>query len=114
MAAIDVDGVRLVYNISGHGPPLVLVCGTGQAAYTWSLFQVPALVAAGYTVITFDNRGMPPSDCPPAPYTVQEMAHDLAGLIEGLGLAPCRVVGFSLGAMIAQELALARPDLVRA
>ena len=114
MPTIEVDSVRLAYDSHGDGPPVVLVCGTGQAAYTWSLFQVPALVEAGYRVITFDNRGVAPSDCPPAPYTVQEMAGDAAGLIEGLDLGPCRVVGLSLGALITQELALARPDLVRA
>src|ERR1700676_1762647 len=42
------------------------------------------------------------------------MADDAAGLIEQLGLGPCRVAGYSLGALITQELALARPDLVRA
>jgi pimeloyl-ACP methyl ester carboxylesterase len=112
MPTIDVDGVRLAYDVYGAGPAVVLVCGTGQAAYTWTLFQVPALVEAGYQVVTFDNRGMPPSDCPPGPYTVQQMAGDLAGLIAGLGLTGCRVVGFSLGALITQELALARPDLL--
>jgi pimeloyl-ACP methyl ester carboxylesterase len=114
MATIEVGDVRLAYDTYGDGPPVVLVCGTGQAAYTWSLFQVPALVQAGYQAVTFDNRGMPPSDCPAAPYTVPQMAGDVAGLIEALGLAPCRVVGFSLGAFVTQELALARPDLLRA
>jgi pimeloyl-ACP methyl ester carboxylesterase len=42
------------------------------------------------------------------------MADDAAALIEHLGLAPCRVAGYSLGSLIAQELALARPELVRA
>jgi pimeloyl-ACP methyl ester carboxylesterase len=114
MTEVEVDGIRLVCDTYGEGPPVVLVCGTGQAAYTWTLFQVPALVEAGYQVITFDNRGMAPSDCPPGPYTVQQMAGDLAGLIEALNLGRCRVVGLSLGAFITQELALARPDLLRA
>ena len=74
---------------------------------------MPALTAAGYRVVTFDNRGVPPSDCPPTPYSVKQMAEDVAGLIETLELAPCRVAGLSLGAMITQELALAHPDLVR-
>lgn len=114
MPTIDLGDVRLAYDTYGDGPPVVLVCGTGQAAYTWALFQVPALVEAGYRVVTFDNRGMPPSDCPAGPYTVAQMAGDVAGLIEALGLAPCRVIGLSLGAFITQELALARPDLLRA
>jgi pimeloyl-ACP methyl ester carboxylesterase len=114
MADATVDGIRLTYDVFGEGAPVLLVCGTGQRAFTWQIFQVPALVAAGYQVVTFDNRGMAPSDCPPAPYTVQEMAADTAGLIEHLGIGPCPVAGLSLGAFITQELALARPDLVRA
>ncbi|HYY08318.1 MAG TPA: alpha/beta hydrolase, partial [Actinomycetota bacterium] len=108
-----VRGLRLAYDQFGEGDPILLVCATGQRAFTWQLFQVPALTAAGYRVVTFDNRGVPPSDCPPAPYSVKQMAEDVARLIETLELAPCRVAGLSLGAMITQELALAHPDLVR-
>ena len=114
MLEASIGGVKLAYDIFGEGDPVLLICGTGQRAFTWQLFQVPALNAAGYKVVTFENRGIPPSDCPPAPYTVKEMAEDAAGLIEHLDLAPCRVAGLSLGAMITQELALAHPDLVRA
>jgi len=114
MPAADIGGVRLSYDVAGEGEPVVLVCGTGQPAFTWQLYQVPALVAAGYRVVTFDNRGMAPSESPAPPYTVAGMAADLAGLIEHLGIAPARVAGFSLGAFITQELALARPELVRA
>ena len=112
-AAVTVDGTRLVYESHGAGPGVLLICGTGQAAATWDLHQVPAITEAGYRVITFDNRGMPPSDCPASPYTVQQMAVDAAGLIEALELAPCHVAGLSLGAMVTQELALLRPELVR-
>jgi pimeloyl-ACP methyl ester carboxylesterase len=113
MARAPANGIQLSYEVHGEGEPVLLVCGTGQAAYTWQLFQVSPLTAAGYQVVTFDNRGMPPSDCPPAPYTVQEMAADAAALIEATGMGSCRVAGISLGAFITQELALARPDLVR-
>ncbi len=114
MAEADVNGVRLAYDVHGEGEPVLLICATGQPASAWSLFQVPALTAAGYQVVTFDNRGMAPSGTPPGPYTVQGMAEDAAALVEHLELGPCRVAGYSLGALIAQELALARPDLVRA
>lgn len=108
------NGVGLEYTVHGSGEPVLLVCGTGQPAFSWELYQVPFLTSAGYQVVTFDNRGIAPSDSPPPPYSVQEMAGDAAGLIEHLALGKCRVAGLSLGAFITQELALARPDLVRA
>lgn len=114
MPEATVNGVRLAYDVHGAGEPVLLVCGTGQPAFSWQVYQVPALTAAGYEVVTFDNRGVDPSEAPPGPYTVNGMVEDTAALIEELGLAPCSVAGLSLGAMITQELALARPDLVRA
>lgn len=114
MPEIVANGVTLSYRVAGEGEPVLLVAGTGQARETWDIFMVPALVEAGYQVVSYDNRGMPPSECPPAPYTVEEMAADAAGLIEALRIGPCRVAGLSLGAFITQELALRRPDLVRA
>jgi pimeloyl-ACP methyl ester carboxylesterase len=114
MTEANVNGIRLAYDVHGTGDPVVFVCATGQPAFAWTISQVPALTAAGYQVVTFDNRGMAPSDSPPGPYTVQGMADDTAALIEHLGIGPCRVVGYSLGSLITQELALARPDLVSA
>jgi pimeloyl-ACP methyl ester carboxylesterase len=113
MPVVAANGIDLAYDSFGEGDPVVLIAGTGQPANTWHIFQVPALVDAGFRVITFDNRGVPPTGCPPAPYTVAEMAEDAAGLIRELDLAPCRVAGVSLGAMITQELALAHPELLR-
>jgi pimeloyl-ACP methyl ester carboxylesterase len=112
---VEVNGVRLAYDVHGDasGEVVLLVCGTGQPAFSWSFTQIPALTAAGYRVVTFDNRGMPPSEVPPPPYCVDDMVGDAAALIEALGIGPCLVAGTSLGAFITQELALARPDLVR-
>lgn len=107
------NGINLAYDEFGEGDPVLLIAGTGQPANTFHIFQVPALVDAGFKVVTFDNRGVHPSECPPAPYTVSEMAEDAAALIQALDLAPCRVAGMSLGAIITQELALAHPELVR-
>jgi pimeloyl-ACP methyl ester carboxylesterase len=113
MPSADIGGVSLNFDVAGDGDPVLLVCGTGQPAFTWSMFQVPALVDAGYSVVTYDNRGVAPSESPPPPYSVPQMVADAAGLLEHLGLERVRVAGLSLGAMITQELALARPDLVR-
>jgi pimeloyl-ACP methyl ester carboxylesterase len=113
MPDATVNGIRLAYEEHGEGEPVLLVCGLGQPALSWPVSILPGLVAAGYRVVTFDNRGMPPSETPPAPYTVAEMAADAAALIEHLDLAPCRVVGYSLGSWIAEVLAADRPELVR-
>ncbi|WP_204012892.1 alpha/beta fold hydrolase [Virgisporangium aurantiacum] len=113
MPAAVVNGVHLEYEVRGDGEPVLLIMGTGARARVWQVFQVPALVAAGYRVVTFDNRGTPPSATPAGPYTVEQLVGDTIGLIEFLDLAPCRIAAVSLGAVVAQELGVARPDLVR-
>lgn len=115
MPEFTANGVKLVYNVHGDGPAFVLVCGTGQPAVMWNAFgTVDGLVEAGYQVVTFDNRGIPPSDVPEPPYTVEEMADDTIALLDHLGLAPYVMQGSSLGGLITQTVALRRPDLVRA
>ena len=107
-----VNGISIDYSMAGDGPPVLLICGTGQPADLW-FAQVADLAAAGHTVITFDNRGCGRSEAPPAPYLVADMAADTAALIEHLGLGPCDIIGYSLGGYIAQELAVTRPGLIR-
>ena len=107
-----VNGISIDYSTAGDGPPVLLICGTGQPADLW-FAQVTDLAAAGHTVVTFDNRGCGRSEAPPAPYRVADMAADTAALIEHLGLGPCDIIGYSLGGYIAQELAVTRADLVR-
>ncbi|MDC0766873.1 alpha/beta fold hydrolase [Streptomyces sp. HD] len=113
MPSARINGIRLHYEDTGHGDPVVLVMGQGAAGRAWHLHQVPELVDAGYRVVTFDNRGIPPTDECPDGFTVDDLVADTAGLAEHLGLAPCRFVGVSLGAYVVQELMLARPRLVR-
>ena len=49
-----VNGISIDYSVTGDGPPVLLICGTGQPADLW-FAQVADLTAAGHTVITFDN-----------------------------------------------------------
>ena len=72
MPEITLDDVTLAYDVFGDpdGDPVVLIGGCGQPALAWQVGVVPALVAAGYRVVTFDNRGVAPSSSPPAPYSV--------------------------------------------
>ena len=110
MPNATVNGISIDYSTAGDGPPVLLICGTGQPADLW-FAQVADLTAAGHTVITFDNRGCGRSEAPPAPYLVADMAADTAALIEHLGLGPCDIIGYSLGGYIAQELAVTRPSI---
>src|SRR5438045_4232079 len=63
--------------------------------------------------VAIDQRDTGESSYVDTSYTPADLARDAAGVIEALGLAPCHVVGFSLGGATAQELAIARPELVR-
>jgi pimeloyl-ACP methyl ester carboxylesterase len=107
------NGIRLAFDRHGRGDRVLLIMGSAASGRVWTLHQTPALVAAGYQAITFDNRGIPPSQVPPGRYSVDDMVADTKGLIEALGAAPVRIIGTSLGAVIAQELAIRWPELVR-
>jgi pimeloyl-ACP methyl ester carboxylesterase len=112
MPYVSTNGIRLAYERAGRGERVVMIMGQAAGGNVWGMYQVPALVAAGYEVITFDNRGVPPSDVPPGGYSLDDLIADTAGLIEALDAGPCRVVGTSLGALVAARLAIDRPDLV--
>jgi pimeloyl-ACP methyl ester carboxylesterase len=113
MPHVFTNGIRLAYERSGRGERVLLIMGSMAAGRVWTLHQTPALTRAGYQAITFDNRGVPPSDVPPGKYSLDDMVADTKGLIEALDAAPCRIVGVSLGSLIAQELAIGWPHLVR-
>jgi pimeloyl-ACP methyl ester carboxylesterase len=66
MPVVELNGIRLSYQVTGSGELVVLVMGTGSPGRVWQLHQVPALVAAGYRVATVDNRGIPPRTSAPA------------------------------------------------
>jgi pimeloyl-ACP methyl ester carboxylesterase len=113
MRYVTANGIRLAYDRTGAGDRVLLIMGSGASGRVWTGHQTPALNKAGYETITFDNRGIAPSDCPPGRYSLKDMVADTIGLIEALELGPCHVVGTSLGAVIAQEVAVSRPELVR-
>ena len=112
MPIATINGIPLNYQVKGTGDLVVLIMGTGSPGRVWDLHQVPALVKAGYRVATFDNRGIAPSGESLGGMTIDDLLADTAGLIDLLG-GPAHVVGTSMGARVAQELALARPELVR-
>lgn len=115
MATTRVGDLGIVWEIAGpsNGDPLLMINGLGSPRMSWAL-QVPAL-AGRYRVVTFDNRdvGETGAGSAPRPYGMNQFARDAIGLIEALELGPVHVIGASMGGAIAQELVLARPDLVR-
>jgi pimeloyl-ACP methyl ester carboxylesterase len=113
MPRVATNGVRLAYERTGRGDSVVLIMGSSASGRVWTIHQTPALMRASYETVTFDNRGVPPSDAPPGRYSLDDMVADAKGLVDALGLAPCRFVGSSLGSMIIQELAVRYPQTVR-
>ena len=104
--------MNLAYDDRGSGDPVLFIAGRGGAGRTWHLHQVPEFLRAGYRTITFDNRGVGATE-QAADFGVEQMVADTAALIEKLDAAPARIVSVSMGSFIAQELMLARPELVR-
>lgn len=111
MPFIHVNGIDLHYEIHGEGEPLLLIHGHGSSGRDWEL-QV-AYFSRRYRVITFDVRGYGTSSKPRGPYSMRLFAEDAAALLQGLGTGPVHVVGISMGGMIALELALGFPGLVK-
>ena len=105
-------GVNLAYDDRGRGDPVLFIAGRGGTGRTWHLHQVPEFVRAGYRCITFDNRGIGATENADG-FTTDTMVADTAALIEKLDVAPVHIVAVSMGAFIAQELMMARPELVR-
>ncbi|MGZ8803439.1 MAG: alpha/beta fold hydrolase [Mycobacterium sp.] len=104
--------MNLAYDDRGSGEPVLFIAGRGGAGRTWHLHQVPALARSGYRCVTFDNRGIGATENAEG-FTTETMVGDVVELIAELGLAPVRIVGVSMGSYIAQELMVARPELVR-
>jgi pimeloyl-ACP methyl ester carboxylesterase len=95
----------------GQGPDVLLIGGLGDTIESWQ-FQLDAL-ADRYRLTAFDNRGAGRTAMPETPATVEAMADDAAGVLRALDIPSAHVAGFSAGSIIAQELALRHPELVR-
>jgi pimeloyl-ACP methyl ester carboxylesterase len=112
MPFAQVNGIRLRYESWGVGTThVVFIHGLGSCAEDWFM-QLPAF-AADYHCIAIDLRGHGLSDKPVGEYSVALFATDIALLLASLGLAPAHIVGLSLGGMVAQQLGIAHPYVVR-
>ena len=111
MAAIDVGGRTIAFDDTGSGDPVVWLQGTGESRRAWD-HQIDVF-AGTYRCVAIDHRDVGESSYVEEPYTPTDLARDAAAVIDHLSLGPSQVVGYSLGGATAQELAIARPDLVR-
>lgn len=133
---VKANGIHLCHDCFGEpsDPPLVLIMGMGAQMIGWDDEFCEALAGRGLRVIRFDNRdvgkstrfdraGVPdvmsaltrawlrlPVE---APYLLSDMAKDLAGLLDALGIDDAHLVGASMGGTIAQTLAIEQPSRVR-
>jgi pimeloyl-ACP methyl ester carboxylesterase len=127
---VQVGEVELVYDTIGDpaDPPLLLVMGLGMQLIHWDRELCEQFAERGFHVIRFDNRdaglstkikgpvpnvlrlisGLPTK----VPYLLEDMANDTFGLLDHLGIERAHVVGTSMGGMIAQTMAIARPERV--
>ncbi|NKY84227.1 alpha/beta fold hydrolase [Nocardia veterana] len=110
MPYLTVDDVRLYYEDQGAGRPLLFVHGWGTSGRVWGAQQ--AELVNEFRVVTVDWRGCGRSDRPVTGNTLPGVVADLVELIARLGLEHPIVVGSSVGATFATELALAHPDLL--
>lgn len=95
----------------GEGPDVLLIGGLGDTVESWQ-FQLDGL-ADRYRVTAFDNRGAGRTPLPDDPLSLEVMAEDAADVLRALEIPSAHVAGFSGGSIVAQELAIRHPDLVR-
>jgi pimeloyl-ACP methyl ester carboxylesterase len=102
----------VAYRTVGSGPPLVMITGYSGTMESWDRRLIDAL-AQHYRVVIFDNAGVGQTQALPAPLTIDAMANQTSALITALGLSRPDILGWSMGSMIAQALAVHHPDQVR-
>lgn len=114
MPFVEFDDVTLHYLDEGSptGPALVLAHALGTGTHLWD--KILPLLPEGLRVVRYDARGHGQSSTPPAPYTMGALVRDAERLMDHLGLQDAIFVGLSIGGMVAQGLAVKRPDLIRA
>ena len=116
MTILERDGVTLHYEIHGTDDRDTVLCMGGWGSFCHGRFNdAPRHIRDNYRVLIWDYRGVGSStDNPTEPMTMTLLAADAAALLDHVGWSGVHVVGLvGMGACVGQELAIARPDLVR-
>jgi 3-oxoadipate enol-lactonase len=112
MPKIDINGVKLHYEESGKGSPIVLVHGMGGTVFDW-VMQIP-FFSKFYHVVAVEMRDHGESDKWSRPYDIKMFSEDLAQFVRKLKLGKGVFFGISMGGMIVMQFALDHPDMVEA
>lgn len=110
MSLTTVGRIRLCYQCEGSGPPVLFISGISGDQHGWA--PVVARLKPRYECITFDNRGIGQSSKPRHGYTIPDLTRDTLGLLDKLSISRTHIVGMSLGGLVAQSIALQRPERV--
>lgn len=105
---IRANGIDINYEIEGSGPWLTMSHSLACDLHMWDP-QMPALKR--FKVLRFDTRGHGQSGAPAGDYTLEQMADDVKGLLDGLGIKQTHWAGLSMGGMIGQAFALKYPGV---
>lgn len=109
MPTLTHDGIAFEYQVTGEGPPLLIISGLSAERSFWALAR-PLL--SGFTLIEFDNRDIGKSGRATGPYSASDLARDALAVLDSAGFARAHVLGHSMGGLVAQELALMAPQRV--
>jgi 3-oxoadipate enol-lactonase len=107
---LKANGIEINYVIEGEGPVVTMSHSLGCNLSMWD--EQARALRERYRVLRFDTRGHGQTSAPPGPYTLDHLAGDLHGLLNGLGIERTHLVGLSMGGMIGQVFALAHPAMV--
>jgi pimeloyl-ACP methyl ester carboxylesterase len=110
MNTVAVNGIKLAYTRRGKGTPLVLIHGYPLDHTSWD--EVASLLENQFDVITLDLRGFGQSTTVDTLYTISDLADDLAGLLDNLGLEKAALAGHSMGGYVALAFAKNYPQRV--
>lgn len=108
---VTVGDIAIAYSESGSGEPLVLIHGGESSRHQYDNFT--PLLAPGIQSITYDQRDSGDSLNPETPYSIEDLAGDCAALIVGLGFRRAHIFGSSFGGMVALQVAVSAPEVVR-
>jgi Predicted hydrolases or acyltransferases (alpha/beta hydrolase superfamily) len=106
-----VDGVRLYYDETGSGAPLLFVHGLGSSGRDWA--EQVDYFADEYRVLRIDLRGHGRSERAEGPYHMAQFARDVAVFLRKMDAVPAHVVGLSMGGMVTLQLGADAPRLTR-